>query len=831
MFRIHNRRLFWRLAGRSIKANLGRHLLTALAAFLSTVMLFSIFTIGVNYFRNYQVMMDRVDGVTDALLYNPTQEQYEQIKATPGVEVVGVEMLLGGESGPSVLGGNIPLDHWYYDEAAWEHLILPMLSNVVGSYPQDTLEVMLSTGTLKQLGIEKPEVGMTIHLGQDYQLSGWFTDYTAGDRVLRSESGAREIYPEFWGWDGCQLGVCWSGEETWDALQQISLTEAQYWVSTAQRSAVPTENIVGLLGFTTLLILVGGYLFVSNILSLAVQHDIRFYGMLKTLGTTPRQLRTLVRAKAVLAALTGLIPGLLLSMLLCLGVVPSVLETLANDNMSAMPRTVTFYPVIFLGTILFVALTVILSSWKPARLAGKISPMQALSYTGLPGGHHGKVVRRTGLRSMALHNVFRQKKQTVRVFASLTLGAVLILAVNSVFHLDMPDYPTDGYDIVLDTSDSPAESDPGEEFPISQNLNQPAMVAITQLDGIEEIEIDRRSEFYLLCEPPTLLPYVENNARWKDDTDPEEIQAKLEQYLASGGQFDSGELITMGISALEEYNQTAEQPVDIDAFAAGETVLVHDWMREFIDQPVDLTVLVGQTLSIRDQQGQLQSFEIGGVLDPEFRTEIGMTSGAYVPPLLVSQAGMDRINPDANIIQMKINAQEGQLDALDQAIQEIIATAPLSIDYYSTAQIQADYARNQQAVALVGNGVCVLMVLMGLMNYVNVMATSVQTRRRELAMMESLGMTHRQLRAMVMWEGSIYAVLSSVLFLAGCGILWAAFSDTHIDTGVLDFSFVWPPRLVAGLVLALLVLCPCISALAYRISSREPVIQRLRETS
>lgn len=83
MFRIHNRRLFWRLAGRSIKANLGRHLLTALAVFLSTVMLFSIFTIGVNYFRNYQVMMDRVDGVTDALLYNPTQEQYEQIKATP----------------------------------------------------------------------------------------------------------------------------------------------------------------------------------------------------------------------------------------------------------------------------------------------------------------------------------------------------------------------------------------------------------------------------------------------------------------------------------------------------------------------------------------------------------------------------------------------------------------------------------------------------------------------------------------------------------------------------------------------------------------------------
>ena len=189
----------------------------------------------------------------------------------------------------------------------------------------------------------------------------------------------REIYSEFWGWDSCQLGVCWSEEGTWEALQQIPLTDAQYWVSTSQRSVVSLEQVLGLLGFTALLILVGSCLFVSNILSLSVQHDIRFYGMLKTLGTTPQQLRTLVRAKAILAALVGLLPGMLAAMLLCLEVVPRALETLTNDNMSAMPRTVVFYPVIFLGTILFVSLTVALSSWKPARLAGKISPMQALS--------------------------------------------------------------------------------------------------------------------------------------------------------------------------------------------------------------------------------------------------------------------------------------------------------------------------------------------------------------------------------------------------------------------------------------------------------------------
>ena len=613
-------------------------------------------------------------------------------------------------------------------------------------------------------------------------------------------------------------------------MQQIPLTDAQRWVSTPQRSVVSQKQILGLLGFTALLILVGSCLFVSNILSLSVQHDIRFYGMLKTLGTSPRQLRTLVRAKAILAALAGLVPGLLAAMLLCLEVVPRALETLTNDNMSAMPRTVVFYPVIFLGTILFVALTVALSSWKPARLAGKISPMQALSYTGLPGGRRGKTERRTGLRSMALHNVFRQKKQALRVFASLTLGAVLILAVNSVFHLDMPEYDTNGYDITIFTfRETNLEEDGDSDF--APNLNQGAMEAITQLDGIEEMEITRMSALYMQSDPAVLWPYAKQFARWVREDDPAAVKEKMEAYQAGAGQFERTEAVTLELSALEEYNQTAEQPVDLDAFAAGDTLLIYDSSREYVDPPEDLSGMVGQTLSIRGRDGQVQSFTIGGVVSGDMFLRISSGGSSYVPGVLVSQAGMDRINPDADIRNICINAEDGQLMALDQAIQEIVAVAPSLMEYVSAAQAQADYAHNQQTVALVGNGVCILMVLMGLMNYVNVMATSVQTRRRELAMMESLGMTRRQLRAMVMWEGGIYAVLSSVLFLAGGGILWAAFSDTHIDAGVLAFSFVWPPRLVAGLVLALLVLCPCISVLAYRISSREPVIQRLHETS
>ena len=170
MFRIHNRRLFWRLAGRSIEPTWAETCLPPWLSF-SPLMLFSIFTIGVNYFRNLQVMMDRLDGVTDALLYAPTQEQYEQIKATPGVEVVGIRMSPGSETIPGARASRFP---WSTGTTTRQPGNTRFSHDLRCGWnlPQDTLEIMLSTGILKRLGIENPEVGMTIHLTQDYQLSG-----------------------------------------------------------------------------------------------------------------------------------------------------------------------------------------------------------------------------------------------------------------------------------------------------------------------------------------------------------------------------------------------------------------------------------------------------------------------------------------------------------------------------------------------------------------------------------------------------------------------------------------------------------------------------------
>ena len=62
-------------------------------------------------------------------------------------------------------------------------------------------------------------------------------------------------------------------------------------------------------------------------------------------------------------------------------------------------------------------------------------------------------------------------------------------------------------------------------------------------------------------------------------------------------------------------------------------------------------------------------------------------------------------------------------------------------------------------------GITVLLALIGILNFINTMATSVLYRKREFAMMEAVGMTGKQLNTMLVYEGLYYTMLSAALSL------------------------------------------------------------------
>lgn len=118
----------------------------------------------------------------------------------------------------------------------------------------------------------------------------------------------------------------------------------------------------------------------SNVLYISISRDTRFYGLIKTLGTTEKQIKTLVKRQALTFGCIGIPIGVILAGVLSFGIVPVILENAFDSGKSIMDAEMFFHPSIFILSIIFSALTVWISCNAPAKVAGKISPIEALRY-------------------------------------------------------------------------------------------------------------------------------------------------------------------------------------------------------------------------------------------------------------------------------------------------------------------------------------------------------------------------------------------------------------------------------------------------------------------
>ena len=130
---------------------------------------------------------------------------------------------------------------------------------------------------------------------------------------------------------------------------------------------------------------------------------------------------------------------------------------------------------------------------------------------------------------------------------------------------------------------------------------------------------------------------------------------------------------------------------------------------------------------------------------------------------------------------------------------------------------------------VLGTGLSVILLLVGVMNFVNTMVVNVNTRRYELAILESIGMTKRQIKRMLFMEGFYYwGVSLSLAVTIGTAIfilLYMIFSKVAYYA-VFSYPFI-PLVLVSGLVL---LICLIVPIWVYKTDVNLPVVERLRLT-
>jgi putative ABC transport system permease protein len=557
----------------------------------------------------------------------------------------------------------------------------------------------------------------------------------------------------------------------------------------------------------TAFLMLTGYLLIYNVMYISVSKDVRFFGMLKTIGTTARQIRRIVSGQILRLCLIGLPFGCALAAAVSLLIVPAVLSTSGIET----GVIVSFSPVIYIGAVIFAIITALIGAITPAKKAANISPIEALKYT-------GKEIRKSGVYSsangkpykMAIRNIFRNRKRAVVVMLSLFLSIVVFsTAMIIVSSIDI------NYRINAEyNSDFTLGSKLNNPYP-DWYLSEELVEQIKELDGISEIGITTLEPAQLVYSSE-LYEFVEWYVDWVSQWGNLNSDTAAEQALVFGLQ---------GIDAitLNRINERLSAPIDAEAFERGEIALIrHDLYREGLVESFDNVTAFEIRLEFIENSFEIMNGGYANLQQPLFSN----IQNVGVLGILVSNNFLRQYITTPKIQYIDINVKDGYEEQVYIALQELVNLNDVEILSRFAARKALQEARTITLV--LGIGISAILGLIGVFNFINVIFVSIMARKREFATLESVGMSKKQMRSMIRNEGIGYAIIT-ILFSATLGnlISYGLFLLVKNVESTMQFTYPFLPILVVyGIIL---LICPVTPEIAYEGMSKMSLIERLRE--
>ena len=830
MLENNNKKAIKLITKRTLRKNRTRNTFAVLAIVLTTLMLTSVFSICFSLGRNMNIMYLRQQGSKASIfLNNPEEDQINKIKNMEDVNAAGIRIYV--ENVVSKDSNEETMTLVYYDKTEFEENLTPAISDIKGAYPVKADEIMLSRSAMEYLKITSPQKGMKIELDlenekKEFQLSGWYKDYSSlrGNYpvfVSKAYIKKRGLSVDKNGILSISPKVGKSEAVLEEIEKKVTLKDGQKVESEFNIQDEGNDNMLVIavaICLISLIIIFSGYLLIYNVMYISVTKDIRFYGMLKTIGTSPKQIKGIVKGQVFRLSFIGIPLGILLGTIISFVLTPLAMGLFGGGRDGIMPTEMTFNPVIYIGTILFAIITVLISCRKPAKIASRISPVEALKFNGIT-----KVSPKRGMKStqggktykMAFRNVFREKKRTLIVFASLFMGTMAFLTVNTFIGSLKLDNYVDAYlpnDYTLNAYSDKKES----ALELADE--------ISKIKGIQYVHVQKATDVSLEFNKDIYQTFIERDLEFIDKN---ELDEAIRQY--ENGKIPYGTtIISIGEEMVKKYNQRLSKKIDIDAFLKGNVVIAGR-----VSKAKEGDSLIGKNIKITDDKsGKSLEAKVASVVSDESCYGINVGHFGLKPAepeyILVSDNFMKKLTDTWYINNIIADCDEKYEPQATMKIKGLIKGNAAIVYYIIKSEEIADFKTSMTSMNILTSGVSLILILIGILNFVNVMVTGVYTRRNELAVLESIGMTKKQVRNMLMFEGLYYAVITiGLIMTAGSGLMFlvAAMAQKIADYAV----FYYPWGLMAGIAVFILCVCIIVPVCVYRIVSKESVTERLRE--
>lgn len=602
-------------------------------------------------------------------------------------------------------------------------------------------------------------------------------------------------------------------------------------------------TLIGLVVLSTIAV-------IYNAFHIAVLERIRQFGLLRTLGATPRQIRNLVLREATMLSLIAIPLGLAVGwagLWLALWLmIKNGFQVLQMENFK-----LTFHWWIMglsVGVGLF---AVFVAAWLPARKASTVSPVEAAKGAGSIVRESYRRMRIPSLLQligvegkMASSNIRRNRAK----FRITTFSIAISITLFIVFHY----FTQQSLNLSVDTTEntkiafeiypySGLVDENGQEIiPEDQDrLNAEQMKQIGAIKGVDEAYGE-----YGSFGTETWVPRELVNERYLDKMNLSPTTQQYENGERYGISTDFWIYDEARLQAAEEY--LVSGTVDPERLAAEDAVLVIQTVKPFVRQSnkreqLELTrYKVGDTLSIRTNPGDnaapiMREVKIGGILSQSpFNSpyaESALIAIGTRPTIakLYQAAYPDEGEPNFLLSSVQISVKDGaDTEAIKLELERFISQSfPVGaqlIDVASERKLERQFALQMQIFVY---GFLIIIGTIGSLNIINTVQTNLLLRRKEIGLLQSVGMTLGQVRRMASAEGVWFGVIGGFWGIGlGASISYLLYRQINDVQGI-PFIFPWGGALIASACAIAVGLLSVQSPL--RRMNRVSLIDRLRE--
>lgn len=725
-----------KLAKRNMQSEKRRNLMVIIAVALSA---FLICLAGTIVTSMLQLQQNQVNDTYEATFVGVTEQNIETLKAIPEIARVGEYYMMGTENDAQGFSASFA-----YADAALMYTARNQIKLAKGELPENENETVVSEVWLSKYAPDI-EIGGTIRLDTesfqgDYIVSGIIDAPGAENAATYSFLVSKAALIKWSGYsDSMYAAYChFENDRQLDedtirsSYKQIAeennLPEPRF--STFYFRYAESNNFfrsLPLMFTVAAIVLIGSRIVIQSIFRISINDKIQSYGQLRTVGATSKQIKRFVKKEVHRLGGIGILVGIMLSIICSL--------IIFFDGFNAL-----YYAGIVLLTILICWIMVSLSIRKPIKIAAGISPIEAVRFSPEQAktSHSRKSHTKLAPLSLGLMNAKRDKKKTLSIISSLSLGGILLLIISSIALTQSPEriarqYFPDGDYKIYNNADSLNNS-----LLAGNPLNEEIRQEILSIDGVTDTIITRQSAFAVFS---------------------------TEQY-STRGMCDM--LTTLNYADVEDSLTAGAMPSD------SHSILLADSILETNDN-----MGVGTVLEFSFGEATTTVKVVGSFSPTNCKAGIGHGLGLDGAMVFAPESLFQELLPEIGNFSYSwsIVSDSRQSQSVEEGLQNIVSIhSDLAINSFADTVENDTNSKFYMAMKIVSW----LIFLFGVVNLINTTLANQLSRKRENSILRSIGLTQKQLYKMIVCE-EIYYALFAVTATLIIGLPVAIFSCREIS--------------------------------------------------